>query len=148
MLTKDLRKNEEATRDVGNAIEYTNLSQVVTSSALYYDPDPEKTIIKADKALVEFYNDTLEEDRQDVIKSPWVVRFEIEPSKLSGKGLTLKMIEEKIRAAMDDTPIDIVRSFEMKADEKHVIRIRMPDLGDEEGSVPLFLKEMEDVLLN
>lgn len=149
MLTEELRKSQEATREVGNAIEYTNMSQVVASSALYYDPDPERTIIKADQALVEFYNDTLEDERQDgVSKSPWIIRFEIENSKLDGKGLTLKMIEDKIRSAMVDTPIDIVRSFDTQMVKKHVLRIRPPDLEDDEGSVPIFLKEIEDVLLN
>lgn len=149
MLTEDLRKSQEANREVGNNIEYTNLSQVVASSALYYDPEPDKTIIKADQALVDFYNDTLEDDRADgVSKSPWVIRFEIENSKLDGKGLTLKMIEEKIRSAMVDTPIDIVRSFDTQMVKKHVLRIRPPDLEDDEGSVPIFLKEVEDLLLN
>lgn len=34
--------------EVGNHIEHTTLANIVTSSAIYYDPDPTKTIIKDD----------------------------------------------------------------------------------------------------
>jgi len=39
---------------LGQEIEHTTLSQLVSSSAIYYDPDPRETIIKADKELVRF----------------------------------------------------------------------------------------------
>jgi hypothetical protein len=40
----------------GNEIEYTTLSQIVSNSRIYYDPDPETTLIKADEDLVELVN--------------------------------------------------------------------------------------------
>ena len=150
MLTEEFRKSQEATREVGNTIEYTNLGQVVASSALYYDPDPEKTIVKADQALVDFYNDTYDDDEKDGERSvsPWLIRFEIENAKLDGKGLTLKKIDESIRAAFCESPIEIVRSFDTEKAKKLVLRLRPPDLSDDEGSVPVRLKEFEEILLN
>jgi hypothetical protein len=44
--------------EVGNKIEYTNLGHVVANSSIYYDPDPLKTIIKADEELLKNYLDT------------------------------------------------------------------------------------------
>ena len=34
------------------AIEYTTLSQVVSSSSIFYDPEPDKTVVQEDAALV------------------------------------------------------------------------------------------------
>ncbi len=39
------------------SIEYTTLSHVVTQSAIYYDPDPERTVVPDDETLVQLYND-------------------------------------------------------------------------------------------
>lgn len=39
----------------GGRIEHTTLSHVVKNSAIYYDPDPEKTIVKDDEQLLELY---------------------------------------------------------------------------------------------
>jgi DNA-directed RNA polymerase II subunit RPB1 len=36
-------------------IEHTTLSDVVSSTAIYYDPDPQHTIVKDDQELVDLY---------------------------------------------------------------------------------------------
>ena len=51
-------QHKDAAQEVGNFIEYTTLSNVVASSAIYYDPEPRATIIKADEALLRFHNRT------------------------------------------------------------------------------------------
>ena len=38
-------------------IEHTTLAHVVSRSAIYYDPNPEKTVVPDDAALVDLYND-------------------------------------------------------------------------------------------
>lgn len=47
-LEPQFRKDEDKIRQVGNQIEYTNLSHVVKTSSIFYDPDPKKTVITAD----------------------------------------------------------------------------------------------------
>jgi DNA-directed RNA polymerase II subunit RPB1 len=44
-LQPEHSQDKHAAREVGTAIEHTTLSHVVASSAIYYDPDPTKTII-------------------------------------------------------------------------------------------------------
>jgi len=39
-MLPEFRKDKMAVDEVGNKIEYTNLSQVVANSSIYYDPDP------------------------------------------------------------------------------------------------------------
>lgn len=42
---------------LGMAIEYTTLAHVVSSSAIFYDPEFDRTIIADDAMLVQLYND-------------------------------------------------------------------------------------------
>jgi DNA-directed RNA polymerase II subunit RPB1 len=57
-LQEEYCQHKDAAQSVGNFIEYTTLSNVVASSAIYYDPEPRATIIKADEALLRFHNRT------------------------------------------------------------------------------------------
>jgi DNA-directed RNA polymerase II subunit RPB1 len=56
-LKPKYRKKENVVTKLGGLIEYTTLSHVVEKSGIYYDPDPERTLIKADEALVQLYNE-------------------------------------------------------------------------------------------
>jgi len=40
---------------VHGLMEYTTINDVLLTSGIYYDPDPENTILKTDKQLVESY---------------------------------------------------------------------------------------------
>lgn len=42
---------------LGMAIEYTTLAHVVSQSAIFYDPELDRTIVKDDTLLVQLYND-------------------------------------------------------------------------------------------
>ena len=66
-LEPKYRKKEKIVTKLGSEIEFTTLSHVVAESAIYYDPDPERTLIKADEALVQLYNEVpvLEEQPED-----------------------------------------------------------------------------------
>jgi DNA-directed RNA polymerase II subunit RPB1 len=56
-LREKYRKREQVVTKLGGLIEYTTLQHVVSSSQIFYDPDPKKTIIKADEDLVALYNE-------------------------------------------------------------------------------------------
>lgn len=104
------RKNEMEAHEVGNKIELTTLGHVVANSSIYYDPDPLKTIIKADQELVDLFNETELNDEDNMpVKSPWLIRFEIDNRKIQGKNLTIRQIDEVIRTALKDEQIEIIR---------------------------------------
>ena len=56
-LQEEYRKREQIVTKLGGLIEYTTLQHVVSSSQIFYDQDPKKTIIKADEDLVALYNE-------------------------------------------------------------------------------------------
>ena len=70
-------------------MEYTTLSHVVTQSAIYYDPDPERTVVPDDEMLVQLYNDVqVDGDLESKSAvSPWLLRFELDRDKMVHKGL-------------------------------------------------------------
>lgn len=56
-LKDKYKRDEKMVTLFGGKIEHTTLSHVVKSSAIYYDPDPTRTIVRDDEALVALYND-------------------------------------------------------------------------------------------
>ena len=62
----------------------------------------------------------------------------------------MQKIEDCIKQAFKEYNIDIMRTLELKSAEnqKFVLRLRPPDLSDDEGSVPSQLKEFEEIILN
>ena len=125
---------------IGNEIEYTTLSQVVASSAVYYDPEPETTIIQADKELFEDRVDIPVDPQNERQKSPWLFRFELDCNKLTGRALTLQAIEDRLREELEDEnskqkdgdSLDIVKhsDLEIGLRKKVVLRLRVPDVAD------------------
>ena len=59
-LTPDLELNFKDASRVGDQIQYTNLSNLVSDWGIYYDPDPLETIIQDDKQLIEIYREVEE----------------------------------------------------------------------------------------
>lgn len=100
-LEPEYAKDMREAQHVGNQIEYTTLSHVVASSAIYYDPDPTATIIQADEELLRFHRRTAVVDPDaSQVKSPWLLRFELDSSKLTGRALSIEAIEDKLRAEL------------------------------------------------
>jgi len=153
-LQAPYRKDKEVASHVGNQIEHANLGHVVASSAIYYDPDPRKTIIEADEQLLEFHNEygVAVADAQDAgPKSPWLLRFVLDNSKISGRGISIEEIHEAILAALPrdgDGGPEIIRNYDHEPLEKPVLRLRLGELeGEDEKTVPMLLREAEAHLL-
>ena len=75
----DAEKEKEVIR-IGSSIQYTDLSNIISDWGIYYDPDPENTIIKEDEELIEIFNE-FREDKQNEV-GPWVLRFKIDDDPL------------------------------------------------------------------
>lgn len=56
-LQPKYRRDKKVATKFGGMIEHTTLSHVVKNTAIYYDPDPKKTIVKDDEELLALYND-------------------------------------------------------------------------------------------
>lgn len=89
-LEEEYKKREQVVTKLGGLIEYTTLQHVVSSSQIFYDPNPKKTIIKADEDLIALYNEVpFEENPQNERVNPWVVRFELDNEKMVHKDLSI-----------------------------------------------------------
>ena len=77
----------------------------MTSSEIYYDPDPDTSIVKEDQDLIDLYNDVPAFDNAmgDGHKlPPWLLRFVLSSEKLTCKNLTMQMIERKLHDMFQD----------------------------------------------
>ena len=130
-------------------IEYTTLCHVVSSSQIFYDPEPDKTIVVADRALVQLYNDVPVLDEQAVLQrpNPWLLRLELDREKMEHKGLRMSEIDKKLSETFSDQISTMVSDDNS---ENHVIRIRLNNIeDDEESTVASYIKsEFEPILLN
>lgn len=94
-LDPSIRADQSKVSKLGMMIEHTTLSQVVSSSAIFYDPEPDRTIIAEDQALVQLYNDVpvLEDQIVKQRPNPWLLRLVFDREKMSAKGLRMSMID-------------------------------------------------------
>ena len=79
-------------------------------------------------------------------QNPWLLRFELDSEKMHQKDLLNVDIERKIYESFNEQ-VTIMHSDDN--DEKHILRIRIKDIeDDEEETVCMYLKEFETKLLH
>ena len=150
-LQDQYRQNEEIAREVGNTIEHTSLSQLAASSAIYYDPDPRSTIIKADEDLLAFHNEfigVIDQDPSEV--SPWILRLELDSDKMLGRALEIEHIERILQESLEGQDLNIVRHAKLDNVAKLVMRVRLPnpEEANEDQTAPMLLRQLEAFMLN
>lgn len=116
------------------------LFQVTANTAIYYDPDPQNTVIPEDQEFVNVYYEMPDFDPTRI--SPWLLRIELDRKRMTDKKLTMEQISEKINAGFGD---DLNCIFNDDNAEKLVLRIRIMNsddnkMADEEETVD----KMED----
>jgi DNA-directed RNA polymerase II subunit RPB1 len=95
-LLPKYRKDQKRVAKFGGKIEHTTLSHVVKSSAIYYDPDHDNTVVKDDEELLSLYKIVPLVEDHELRKSPWLLRLELDNEKMHFKGLSMALIERKI----------------------------------------------------
>ena len=58
-IEPEFQKIEREVDKIGKAIQFLNLSHIVSDWGIYYDPDPRTTVIEADKECLEVYQNSL-----------------------------------------------------------------------------------------
>lgn len=81
---------------VQSDIELTTLADLIDRSQIFYDPNPKTTIIQEDLQLVELYNEVTAPSEIESINSPWLMRFELNASKMQNKQVNIDFLEEKL----------------------------------------------------
>lgn len=69
---------------------------MTANTAIYYDPDPQNTVIAEDQEWVNVYYEMPDFDVSKI--SAWLLRIELDRKRLTDKKLTMEQISEKITA--------------------------------------------------
>lgn len=119
-LTGAAARDAEKAKDVLCRLEHTTLRKVTANTAIYYDPDPQNTVINEDQEFVNVYYEMPDFEVDRI--SPWLLRIELDRKRMTDKKLTMEQIAEKINAGFGD---DLNCIFNDDNAEKLVLRIRI-----------------------
>ena len=107
-------------------MEHTTLRKVTANTAIYYDPDPQNTVISEDQ---DFVNVNYEMPDFDPARmSPWLLRIELDRKRMTDSKLSMEQIADKINQGFGD---DLNCIFNDDNAEKLVLRIRIMSSGDD-----------------
>ena len=114
-------------------LEHTTLRKVTANTAIYYDPDPQNTVIAEDQDFVNVYYEMPDFDVSRI--SPWLLRIELDRKRMTDKKLTIEQISEKINLGFGD---DLNCIFNDDNAEKLVLRIRIMNNDEKFQDVSFF----------
>ncbi|XP_054719438.1 DNA-directed RNA polymerase II subunit RPB1-like [Uloborus diversus] len=138
-LTGAAARDAEKAKDVLCRLEHTTLRKVTANTAIYYDPDPQNTVIAEDQDFVNVYYEMPDFDPSRI--SPWLLRIELDRKRMTDKKLTMEQIAEKINAGFGD---DLNCIFNDDNAEKLVLRIRIMNNDDKLQEEEEQVDKMED----
>ena len=124
-LTGAAARDAEKAKNVLCRLEHTTLRKVTANTAIYYDPDPQNTVISEDQEFVNVYYEMPDFDPTRI--SPWLLRIELDRKRMTDKRLTMEQIAEKVNAGFGD---DLNCIFNDDNAEKLVLRIRIMNSDD------------------
>ncbi|XP_059081445.1 DNA-directed RNA polymerase II subunit RPB1-like [Tigriopus californicus] len=127
-LTGTAARDAEKAKNVLCRLEHTTLRKVTANTAIYYDPNPQNTVIAEDQEFVNVYYEMPDFDQSRI--SPWLLRIELDRKRMTDKKLTMEQISEKINAGFGD---DLNCIFNDDNAEKLVLRIRIMNSDDSKG---------------
>ncbi|KAF2367731.1 RNA polymerase Rpb1 domain 7 [Trinorchestia longiramus] len=113
-------RDAEKAKNVLCRLEHTTLRKVTSNTAIYYDPDPQSTVISEDQEFVNVYYEMPDFDVSRI--SPWLLRIELDRKKMTDRKLTMEQISQKINSGFGD---DLNCIFNDDNAEKLVLRIRI-----------------------
>lgn len=131
-------RDAEKAKDVLCRLEHTTLRKVTANTAIFYDPDPQNSVIAEDQEFVNVYYEMPDFDTSRI--SPWLLRIELDRKRMTDKKLTMEQIAEKINAGFGD---DLNCIFNDDNAEKLVLRIRIMN-SDEKMEEEEQMDKMED----
>ncbi len=88
-LTDDRKCNELVSN-----LEHCTLRKVIANTSIYYDPNPQETLIEEDQDWVKSYYEI--PDEAGLPTSPWVLRIELDRRKMIEKTMTIGEIGDKL----------------------------------------------------
>ena len=98
-LQLELSVSAELVKIVQQELAYTSLCTLAAAVKVWYDPDPQSTIIEEDQVFVKAFFAILDEEmeQQPHLQSPWLLYFEMDHTKMINCKLTMKFVASKIK---------------------------------------------------
>ncbi|XP_025907421.1 DNA-directed RNA polymerase II subunit RPB1, partial [Nothoprocta perdicaria] len=87
-------RDAERAKDILCRLEHTTLRKVTANTAIYYDPNPQSTVVAEDQEWVNVYYEMPDFDVSRI--SPWLLRVELDRKHMTDRKLTMEQIAEKI----------------------------------------------------
>ncbi|KAJ2911565.1 hypothetical protein MD484_g8848, partial [Candolleomyces efflorescens] len=152
-LDKEIGKSVDLAKNVQQELAYTSLRTVTAAVEIWYDPDPQSTIIEEDSLFVESFFAIPDEGIEASLhlQSPWLLRLVLDRSKVLDRKLTMQYVAGRISECFKN---DLFVIWSEDNSEKLVIRCRVLGGGDndkdEDGGVEedTFLRQLENTMLN
>lgn len=152
-LQPELSVSAELAKNVQQELAYTSLRTVTAAVEIWYDPDPQSTVIEEDQVFVEaFFAIPDEEMEQQLhLQSPWLLRLEMDRAKMIDRKLTMEFVANKIK---ENFKSDLFVIWSEDNSEKLVIRCRVLGGADKDddgiGTIEedIFLRQLENTMLN
>tara|TARA_B100001063_G_scaffold247349_1_gene292989 strand:- start:6644 stop:11155 length:4512 start_codon:yes stop_codon:yes gene_type:complete len=137
-LKEDDQKDRVKAQNISTMVEHTNLADVVKSSQIYFDPNDYSSHIEEDDTMMkQFYefenmiNESMNDDyiiNDNIEKSKWVIRLEIDPEIMLEKNLTMDDINFVLKKIYKD---DISCVYSDYNSDNLVFRIRLNTIKKE-----------------
>lgn len=133
-LKKDEERNQKNAMENMHRLAYTTIREIVDNIQICFDPDDTKTVIDEDKAIMEQYSyfermvsecSGSFESGDDIKKSKWVIRMEMNPEEMLDKNITMDDIHFAAKNCLKD---DIDCIFSDYNSDKLIFRIRINNL--------------------
>jgi len=140
---EDERQKEKA-QTIMYMLEHTRLEEVVKSIEVCFDPDDLNTLISEDKDTIEQFRafenmvaecSELSLKSDDIEKSKWIIRMEMDPEVMLEKNITMDDINFTLKNCFDEQVNCIYSDFNS---DKLIFRIRMNEIiksGSNRGGV-------------
>ena len=123
-LPADMRFSSDAATQMKARIETARLSDVVSRSRIYFDPDDNR--VEEDRSLIETYRALLPEGKTLAGTSPWVIRLELDRALMLEHNVTMIDVSEAVTRFYRDT-VTCMHSDDNG--EKLVFRVRLHPQG-------------------
>ena len=131
--------NREKAQNIMNVIEHTKLRDIVSNAEICYDPDDNASLVEADRALIQQYNEfetlfdeCIEEAQSKKEKSKWVLRFTFDKINMLEKNITMDDVNFSIRNSYKD---DVSCVYSDYNSDSLVFRIRMNNVIQNKKSI-------------
>merc|ERR1719420_2914336 len=122
--------DQDQAKNVQSSLEHTTLEKVTSFTQIYYDPDPQNTIVARDEEWVREYYELPDEEDNSARCSPWLLRIQLNNRVMTDKNLQMRDIREKIvNTFLGD--IDCIATDDNA--EELVLRLRILKDGEEDG---------------